>query len=583
MTYSFWKRRSAGDTSGAAVEGISKTDDGDDDAFLLLLLRRGGISAHNRKNDKLCGSFLLIIIIKTCTAKIITLYTCLLFLVFFVREGRERKMQTVYRSRLKRIHSEEASAITLPPPTIKQRRGDASVVVAPPEERKSAAAAAEAYTPTTVGFIKNTLRTGLIIATFLAHATELTAVFKGKEDELNKMAVGLSFDAGIALAGKKHRVEVRGDLLLKEMLNLFSYFKVNKFEPQMQVIRAAMSGLVPQIFGDTFAANRERIQRVYGYTDFRKEVLATMPRRFGKTYVAAMVEAVAMYVLQGQTALFAAFFFQASEFKNTVYQLFCQLPGGKQRIVGNNQKELLISRTHSRDDPLCGRIRAFAGKVDAARGFKAHRIYFDEASFADGNFIVSNVFAGMMLKNTFAFLISSPPTDSNSVFNQMCNSKNARGEFIFKWIRIEGACENCRREKKASACDHIVMPTPPWHGSKEDRKTIDLVMKEIDPARHQTEILGITSDNDVAAFPHAYIAQYQKLNEVHFRRAPEFIAISIDPSGAGASDTGMTAMSRDENGRTVVRFCYLFIESGNTLAWPIQSVERSGMGNRARC
>ena len=268
---------------------------------------------------------------------------------------------------------------------------------------------------------------------------------------------------------------------------------------------------------------------------------------------AASVEAACLYVLGGKSAVFAAFFFQSSEFKKMVFNFVCQLPDGQKMIMVNNAKVLVVSRKFNVDDPTRGIMMIFAGGLgNSARGFTAVRIYYDEASFANPNFICTNVFAGMLLENVFIFLISSPPDDSNNVFNQMCHAKNTRGEHIFKWIRVEAMCESCQRAKKTK-CPHVTLAIPPWHAGSEERATIEAVLGVIDPRRYRIEILGVAEGTDVAAFPLENINVLLMQPEIRFLGSgPDFIGVSVDPSSDGESETGLTAVARDAEGRMVV-------------------------------
>jgi hypothetical protein len=397
---------------------------------------------------------------------------------------------------------------------------------------------------------KQNKKTGLI-GGILKVARRLHGIYKKRSDEAFIMAVGLPFMESVNNGGRRGQSIVRGDLILQEFKNMFAIFKINRYKPQMLMIEAATASLIPQMFGATFSENQQRISETYGYIDFRKVLIGTMPRRCGKTSVASMIEAAAQYVMQGQTAIFAAFFFQSSEFKNLIYHFFCQLPDATDRVVGNNHKEILISRKKIKHDPEGGRIHAFAGKAASARGFKAHRMWFDEAGHADGNHITSNIFAGLLLENAFAGLISSPPDETTSIFNQMCRIQDDNGNYVFKWVRVEAMCDDCRRAKLIK-CSHMDFVNPPWHGSAEDRKLIEVVLGTIDPRRYRIEILGVAEGLDLDAFPLEHITSIQTANHVYFRRPPQYIAVCIDPSGGGGSDTAIVAVAKDDTQRFVV-------------------------------
>ena len=384
----------------------------------------------------------------------------------------------------------------------------------------------------------------------VSDARQLANTYRAEKKEDIAMRVGVSATEAVRSRMAQKKRQVRGDLLYKQFMGNFMLFKMYRYGPQMEFIRAAAAALIPQMFGDDFDIHRERISREYGITNFQPTILLTMPRRRGKTEGAAAVEASALYTFGGESSIFAAVFRQASDMLQLVYMRICELPGGKERVVRKSVGKIECSVTKSRTD-ITGRCRAYAGTVNSARGVKTTRVWADEASFLNPKFIISNVFANMLMKNCTVILLSSPPTDTNNIFHQMCIAKDTSGNPVFKWIRVDAMCEDCHN-KKALQCPHKTLPTPPWISGTEAQDTVREIMGKVAPRDYRIEILGLAESGDVNAFDQDLIDGFLKQPRYHFKAPPDFIFISVDPSGGGSSDTGLMATAIDAEGRTVV-------------------------------
>lgn len=387
-----------------------------------------------------------------------------------------------------------------------------------------------------------------------------------KQDCLKR--TGIPYEEAIRSGTDSSTRIVKGDLILREYISNLQYFKIMKFGPQLEVIRTFTAALLSQMFGRTWAEHRERVLERYGYDDCKKEILVTMPRRCGKSAIASLLEANALVTLGGPSAIFAPHLFQSQEFAKLVKVWICQMPNGDKMMVVDNQKKVKVSRTFNKDE-VCelggaGEMYVFSGSVNSARGFTAKRVYFDEASFASDDFITSHVFAAMLLADVSVLLISSPPDNSNAVFNQLCHFKNKQGEPVFKWIAVENMCPKCQQDRKIK-CPHKILAIPPWQSGSEERTTIEEVLGQLDPRRYRIEILGVSEGTDVSAFPRELVDNFQNMPEMKFTQNPQFIGIAVDPSAEGESETGIVAAAIDDSGNYVVRLVTALAAASETV------------------
>ncbi len=395
---------------------------------------------------------------------------------------------------------------------------------------------------------------------FARDAQQLLDTYVEMDAERIKRLRGISSEDAMESALEASKARVRGDVLFRQFMANFSLFKMVRYAPQMEVVRACQGPLIKQMFGEEFDIHKERITREYGITDFRGEVMITMPRRRGKTQIVGAIEASAATVIEnGVTAIFASVFSQASDLMNIIHDFICQLPDGKRMITQKNSRRMTVSKNKLKSDSTATVIRAFSGSTNSARGFKATRIYVDEAGFVKEEFIIKNIFAGMLLLHTMLVMISSPPAKGKP-FDRLCNARNARGELMFKRIRIDLMCEDCREKNKfATTCNHVMLPHPPWLAEDEQQETIRVVMSDMDPMSYRQEILGLADDLDVECFPEITLRRLRLDERVTFTSPPEYILVGVDPAGEGTSETAVCAMTLNACGEHVVSCFFYFL------------------------
>jgi hypothetical protein len=364
---------------------------------------------------------------------------------------------------------------------------------------------------------------------------------------------GLTETEYIQSAEQEAELTKLGDWRVSEFNRYMSQFKMARYGPQMRMIRGALESLVPQMYGDDFDACRPRIALEMGFADFRQQLFVTMPRRRGKTRCMCAIETACQLTMGGKTAFFAAALIQSTEMLLIVQAQMEEL-GCDSWILSQNSRRMVISRGGVKgklDD--CGTIRCYSSSVTAARGFTAKRIYFDEAMFARVAFFVKNVFAGMLLKNVFLLMVSSP-NGTVTPFAMVCDLRHPlTGEKEFKVINLQNLCDDCKKSKKLLECPHIFMPQPPWFTSQEDQDKIGRAMSVISPQSYRAEILGLGDNDNLPAFDNQSITALAegRARTIEREQLKEII-VGLDLSGGGQSESAMCAMACDRDGQLVV-------------------------------
>lgn len=384
--------------------------------------------------------------------------------------------------------------------------------------------------------------------------------------------MGMNWEELIHSKSEQKKETCIGDIRIREFMYYIRTAKMDRYAPQMETVRAALASLAPQMFGKDFQTHRERLAKEYDITDTRSQLLVIMARRNGKTQIASVIEAAAQVVMQGITAIFAAVFQQASDLMQLIHGRVMEFTSKLKGVVRvKNAKKLEYDFNDGKDKKIpFGIVRCFSGSKVSARGFKADRIYFDEASFASPDFITKNVFAGMLLVHVFVMLFSSPPEDTNHIFARMFTSTSARtGERHFKTLQLDHMCDDCR-SRKYMKCPHVRPPNASWLASEADMALIKDVMMNIDEKAYRQEILGQLGDNDTNVFSPTNVDDFERLPKVKFDKPPQYVLVGVDTSGSGRSETAVFAMALDGDKNHVVSALFVF-----SVSWEPQRQQRA--------
>lgn len=395
--------------------------------------------------------------------------------------------------------------------------------------------------------------------------------------------LGMSWNEQCEVVRDVGRHVSSGERIVEDYLAAIRKLKMVPFGPQAEIVQAVLSANIAQIFGEEYESKIDYITNTLGIRDHRSQLLVSMPRRNGKTAILSACEAALQYAMMkngragGETAIFAFVLNQSETFLRLVRTRLLELHDGDVAIFATDNARMLRYSPYkrSKSDTLAGVIRAFSGSSDAARGFKANRILFDEASSASKEFVNRNVFAGMLLKFTSLVMISSPPLKTSNIFARMFNAQWDDGRYVFKRIKISLFCDACEKMAGVMFCPHRRnQPRAEWLIGSAGMDVIEQTLGRIDPLAYQQEIAGVMGGGDHSVFPEASLQQWKRRPRVIYtdQERPDYLYVTVDTSGGAQCETGVCAVApnREDEG-FVVRFVSsaLFFRVGTapTGAW----------------
>jgi hypothetical protein len=381
-----------------------------------------------------------------------------------------------------------------------------------------------------------------------------------EDDQLEKSAtVGITTTEYIASLNESVKLACMGDARIRRFQYAIASFKMRPYTPQQQLIQFALTGLIPQFFGDSFEENKPRIVRDYGLgADFRTREIVSYARRRGKSEGMGAVEAASQYAAGGRTAIFAPYFQQAADLMAITRKRLIEIVP-ERWIVQESAKRIVISESGRINDTtpgaINGIIRCYSGNVNAGRGFTAGRILVDEGNYVHSKLYTKTIFAGLLLRYTFVLIVSSPST-RKTVFAVLCEIRDRSGNLMNKVLVLDTVCALCRAERGKTKCEHVTMPEPPWFDSREEQENLQRIMALLNPAAYRAEMMGLTEDTTIKCFTEKSLSDlFQGRARAPLGRPPKYVIIGLDPSGGSSSDSAVCAVAVDENGITTVCSC----------------------------
>lgn len=159
------------------------------------------------------------------------------------------------------------------------------------------------------------------------------------------------------------------------------------------------------------------------------------------------------------------------------------------------------------------------------------------------------------MKNTCLFALSSPEGNDN-YFSKLINLK-VDGKSLFRHVQCQMICEECRKLEMEEQifCNHVKQ-TPHWLSSKKGARLKLLYLA--DPATAIKEFGGIIQDNFVPCFPRDLIHQMFSNPTYLTESTPEYVFITVDPSGGGMSQLAICSGYYTLDGSYVVKPIFPF-------------------------
>lgn len=148
--------------------------------------------------------------------------------------------------------------------------------------------------------------------------------------------------------------EVSGMAILKRYEDTFEFIDNHttwkRSAMQKAAHRAMIQATLRVIFRHDFASNVQALRKMFKIDKIRREVLIAAIRRAGKTVAAAMFCAVTVYVMSMVVmAVFSTGRRASRSFLAMGYKIFCELPGGRERIGNFNQETMTVALTRGTD------------------------------------------------------------------------------------------------------------------------------------------------------------------------------------------------------------------------------------------
>ncbi len=180
----------------------------------------------------------------------------------------------------------------------------------------------------------------------------------------------------------------RGDHVLREMIANFARFDVQSYAPHTTIVRAVLEELIPQIFGDDFHENKDRIQKTYGLPAYRTcpVVMAQLSRRKGRSTLLAMIEAACLYSMGGTSVVWKIGPTASDTFLRMVYDFLQQLPDDKATWITGKGVDVTRNGAATANR---GHLRLYDVKEAKSRTTPYARVYLDDVEFVDNKALLS--------------------------------------------------------------------------------------------------------------------------------------------------------------------------------------------------
>jgi hypothetical protein len=168
------------------------------------------------------------------------------------------------------------------------------------------------------------------------------------EEEQRKKSRDLELHPREKLCTEQWRSSRRtqGEEMYENIISDLNSLGLKRTEYQKQFHTAAMHACLFHIFGEDFEKLRDPLMKKYNLESLPNEVLAIMPRRYGKSTMVAMFAAVMLMRIPGiQIAIFSTGRRASSALMAKIVKFVRALPGGNARIVSKNNEDLYVATT----------------------------------------------------------------------------------------------------------------------------------------------------------------------------------------------------------------------------------------------
>lgn len=315
------------------------------------------------------------------------------------------------------------------------------------------------------------------------------------------------------------------------------------------------NSLLPHIYGADFEKHRERLLRENGMARVQFETLVCTPRRFGKTTAVSMFCAVLLAVCPdmwisvfstGQRASSSLLEQTAKFFRMLGADGVCR--GSDDNIIKKNQEELWTRGAHPAD---VRKMFSYPSTVAGLKGVGGRVLIMEEASRLDEAVFKEVILPLTGVQDTVLLGISTPLDESN-FYSVMLDMKRPDGSPLFNVLTITLLCAACEKAGLL-ACPHK-SELPAWKSGERQELIASLMAN--DRNMYIQENLGIVVRKQNSAFPREGIDRMEaRRYSLVDTPAPDFLYISVDPCGGGASDMALVASFFARDGSVILAGC----------------------------
>ena len=174
--------------------------------------------------------------------------------------------------------------------------------------------------------------------------------------------LGFMLDPEAGLSRKTREPSGREKLsALQRTLDSFGH---KRSKNQRWFHRQFTQSVIRKIFKHEFADNVDALREEFGVDQFKSEVMAITPRRWGKTWAVAMfVAAMASVLPNTEQAIFSTGRRASEKLLQLIYEMLCKLPGMRESVVKKTQETIWLQGPGGPGDTR--KISSYPSKVRA--------------------------------------------------------------------------------------------------------------------------------------------------------------------------------------------------------------------------
>jgi hypothetical protein len=306
-------------------------------------------------------------------------------------------------------------------------------------------------------------------------------------------------------------------------------------------------------YGTDFEAHETRIKQENLIDEIYQYALVNCPRRWGKTYIAAIFAACSLATVPGcKIVVYSPGQRQSMMFMDLVRDRLNDLQGHGYQfepIVGKNNKENLWVKVDGDTRSVVG----LPANSNTVRGTGGTLIICEEAAAMEMKFFNDVVLPVTGVGDASCICISTIQGDSDegvqNWFTTLLGMTFSDGRPMFNIFRLYQACQACIDAGVAEKCEHLKSELPWWHNQSKQMLVRDIMTKLGCADSAKRELLGVNTSKVKPVYDSKIVRQlFNTQRNPLFRLSslsedPALVFVAIDPSmGGDKSNTSLVSM-----------------------------------------